>query len=241
MTAGLVMFVTGAVGDGIWHEVFGIEVDLEALLSPTHLLLFIGGFLMVTLPIRTALADDEAAGGREPWAAAWPQLVTLTLATAVVAFFSMYLSAFTDEPVAGPALLSEAMQALGIARVLVTNLLLVTPIVFALRRWDPPAGAVVVLWTAVAVGLSGLEGFHGVELVLAPVVGAVAVEVLRRRVPLIAAMAAGSLVLWCTYVAVVAATTGVAWSVELWAGAIVLATASSALLVTLTGTATTRR
>ncbi|MGH2684632.1 MAG: hypothetical protein ACRDJP_04095, partial [Actinomycetota bacterium] len=28
---GLGLFVTGAVGDGLWHEIFGIEVDLEAL------------------------------------------------------------------------------------------------------------------------------------------------------------------------------------------------------------------
>ena len=92
LTAGLVLFVTGAVGDGIWHEIFGIEVDLEALLSPTHLLLFIGGFLMVTLPLRLALADESE---RAPvWRDWWPQAVTLTLATSVVGFFSMYLSAF---------------------------------------------------------------------------------------------------------------------------------------------------
>jgi hypothetical protein len=34
---------------------FGIKVDLEALLSPTHLLLAVGGALISTGPLRTAL------------------------------------------------------------------------------------------------------------------------------------------------------------------------------------------
>lgn len=32
----------------MWHQVFGIEVDTAALLSPTHLLLMTGGLLMAT-------------------------------------------------------------------------------------------------------------------------------------------------------------------------------------------------
>ena len=87
LTVGMALFVTGAVGDGIWHQVFGIEVDLEALLSPTHLLLFTGGFLMAGYPIRAAVADrSEVAPGWSTW---WPQAVTLTLLTALVGFFTM--------------------------------------------------------------------------------------------------------------------------------------------------------
>ncbi|HUP85670.1 MAG TPA: hypothetical protein VM143_08385 [Acidimicrobiales bacterium] len=241
MTAGLVMFITGAVGDGIWHEVFGVEVDLEALLSPTHLLLVIGGFLMVTLPVRLSFADEGDNAAHLTWSAIWPQVVTLTLATSVIGFFTMYLSAFTDEPVAATAQMSESLQALGVAKVLVTNALLVVPAVLALRRWALPAGALLVLWTAVSVALSGLDGFHTGELMVAPIGGAVVFEVLRPRVPLIAAAAGASLAFWSTYVAVVAATSALAWAVELWAGAIVLATASSALVVTVLGPPVPRR
>jgi len=36
---GVLIFAAGGIGDMIWHVLFGIEADVEALLSPTHLLL----------------------------------------------------------------------------------------------------------------------------------------------------------------------------------------------------------
>ena len=230
LTAGLVLFVTGAVGDGIWHEIFGIEVDLEALLSPTHLLLFIGGFLMVTLPLRVALADDGEV--RPRWRDWWPQAVTLTLATSVAGFFSMYLSAFEGVGTRGePSVLAEDLQAYGVASILVTNLLLVAPTMFVLRRWEPPAGTFVLLFGVFGLLMTGLDGFRTIELVSAPLAGAIAVEALRRRLPLMATVASASAVMWATYFVVLELTDGVEWTVELWAGSIVLAAASSAALV----------
>jgi hypothetical protein len=235
MTAGLVLFVTGAVGDGIWHEIFGIEVDLEALLSPTHLLLFIGGFLMVSQPLRVALADTDEV--RPSWAAWWPQAVTLTLATAVSGFFTMYLSAYDGVATSRDAsFLAEELQALGIASILVTNLLVMAPTVFVLRRWEPPAGTFLLLFTAFGVLMTGLDGFRNVELALSLVVGAIVVELLRRTLPLIATAAATSVAMWLAFFAVVELTEGIAWTVELWAGSIVLAAASSAALVAINGT-----
>ncbi len=40
---GVIAFAAGGVADMVWHQIFGVEVDLEALLSPSHLLLFISG------------------------------------------------------------------------------------------------------------------------------------------------------------------------------------------------------
>ena len=230
LTAGLVLFVTGAVGDGIWHEIFGIEVDLEALLSPTHLLLFIGGFLMVTLPLRIALADEREVA--PSWPRWWPQAVTLTLATAVTGFFTMYLSAFEAVGVHPRTSLEEEMQAYGVACVLVTNLVLMAPARFVLRRWDPPVGTFVLLFTAFGVLMTGLDGFREIELVAAPVVGALVLEGLRRsRLPLLATLAFASVAMWSAYFVLIEATAGLVWTVELWAGSIVLAAASSAVLV----------
>ena len=224
---GLAMFVVGAVGDGIWHSIFGIEVDLEALLSPTHLLLFIGGFLMLSYSVRAARADRGEV--RPDWSAWWPQAVSVTLGTALVGFFTMYVSAF--EPVGGYGQLGEQGQVVGLASVLATNLLLVVPAVFVLRRWDPPTGTFLLQFGAAALLLTGLNGFEAVVLVLPALVGAAALEVLRRRTPSLMAAAAGaSFALWVSYFAVDQVAFGVAWTVELWAGAIVLAVASSALV-----------
>ena len=51
---GALIFAVGGVGDVIWHILLGIEVDVEALLSPTHLLLALGGTLILSGPLRAA-------------------------------------------------------------------------------------------------------------------------------------------------------------------------------------------
>ncbi len=48
------IFLGGGVFDLIWHQLFGIEADVEALLSPSHLILGFGAFLLLTGPLRAA-------------------------------------------------------------------------------------------------------------------------------------------------------------------------------------------
>ena len=54
--AGVAIFAMGGAGDMLWHLAFGIEVGLDALVSPTHLLLLTGGTLLLTSPLRAAAA-----------------------------------------------------------------------------------------------------------------------------------------------------------------------------------------
>ena len=56
---GVAIFSAGAVGDLVWHGALGIEDNLEALLSPTHLLLGFGGSLIIMGPLRAAWARTE--------------------------------------------------------------------------------------------------------------------------------------------------------------------------------------
>src|SRR5579864_5586049 len=51
---GVIVFGIGGVLDMIWHILFGFEVNVEALLSPTHIMLAFGGILIVTGPLRAA-------------------------------------------------------------------------------------------------------------------------------------------------------------------------------------------
>jgi len=53
----LVGFAIGALGgiaDAIWHTVFGVEFDIEAAVSPSHLMIAAGILLVVTGPLRAA-------------------------------------------------------------------------------------------------------------------------------------------------------------------------------------------
>jgi len=51
---GVPVFVLSGLGGGLRHGLLGVEVGLEALLSPTHLLLALGAVLMVAGPFRAA-------------------------------------------------------------------------------------------------------------------------------------------------------------------------------------------
>ena len=59
---GSLVFAAAGVFDLAWHTVLGFEVDVEALLSPSHLILATGGLLMIGGPIRSAAARCSSRG-----------------------------------------------------------------------------------------------------------------------------------------------------------------------------------
>src|SRR5436190_15559168 len=89
------IFLVGGVLDLVWHQVFGIEADTEALLSPTHLILALGVTLMVSGPLRAAwrrprIATEGARGGAAAWAALLPVLLALTFLLSLFTFFTQF-------------------------------------------------------------------------------------------------------------------------------------------------------
>jgi hypothetical protein len=70
---GVVIFGGGGVGDLVWHTLFGIEKDVEALFSPTHRMLACGVCLIVGGPFRAAWQR------RTPLETHWQQQVPLLI------------------------------------------------------------------------------------------------------------------------------------------------------------------
>jgi hypothetical protein len=230
---GVAMFVAGGVADGVWHTMFGIEVGVAALLSPSHLLLLSGGLLMVTSPVRSAWSSAQLPA-RAPATALLPALWATALTTAVVLFFFQYLSAFvTRAPstpeVEGPDGLLTTI--VGVASVLVTNLIVVAPVLLLARRWRLPFGTVALVAGAGAVGLTSLREFALGALVPAMVAGGLAADVLVARLrpgpdrpgAFRAVAVLVPLLLWGAWMAVYAMAYGVAWPPELWAGVLGMA------------------
>lgn len=225
MLLGLGLFGLGAVGDFVWHEIFGIEVDLEALLSPTHLALLAGGVLMVSGPFRSAWRTDTV---HEPgWRAFAPVLASITLSTAAASFFLMYLSAFRFGGLSSdPGFLGILQQTHGIASVLTTNLLLLVPTLLVLKRWRPPGGALVVLYVAVALGMVGMDGLRWPLLLVPGFIGGLTADCIGRRYGARWTAGVVPLAMWSTWFAAVEGSTGVGWPPELVAGTVILATMS---------------
>ena len=57
----------GGAGDIVWHTLFGIEAGIEALLSPTHLLLAFGGAVAVSGPLHAIWHRDRKVHRLHSW------------------------------------------------------------------------------------------------------------------------------------------------------------------------------
>jgi hypothetical protein len=233
------VFAAGGPADLGWHTLFGIEADLEALLSPTHLILFIGAGLLLTTPWRAAWSTPGAAA---PGVGEFlPVLLSAAATLAYVGFFVSYLSPFIGHIAPTTAAMAqlggpphseqlEQFQARGIANLLVTTVLLVGALMLVLRRWRPPAGTATVLFAVTAVALDAVFEFQAGWVLLASLVGGLAGDALiawLRPAPdrPWALRAVGGLVplaLWLPYMGLLASRYGLAWSAPVWSGAVVL-------------------
>lgn len=228
------VFLAGGLADLGWHTLFGIEADLEALLSPTHLVLFAGAALLLTTPWRPP--GPPRARPRQA-----REFLPVLLSAAAMLTFVSYLSPFIGHIAPTTAAMAqlggpphseqlEQFQARGIANLLVTTVLLIGALLLVLRRWHPPIGTATVLFAATAVALDAVFEFQAGWLLLASLVGGLAGDALvawLRPAPdrPWALRAVGGLVplaMWLPYMGLLASRYGLAWSAPVWAGAVVL-------------------
>lgn len=95
---GVTIFVVGGGLDLAWHTIFGIEASLDALVSPTHLVLALGAALVCSGPIRSVASRyGPEAGG---WRHAGPAVFAVTAVLALVGFFTQYAQPIGDDGIA---------------------------------------------------------------------------------------------------------------------------------------------
>jgi hypothetical protein len=228
--AGLAVFAAGGLFDLAWHTVVGIERSIDALLSPPHLTMFFGAFLALTSPLRARWAADDREEHGPTLLGLLPALLVTALATAVVAFFFMYLSVYTNSDISGSrfgrgtsATLGLASQQIGIASALATNLILFAPLLLLVRRWVLPFGAALVLLVLPAVLLAAVREFEHWHAVVTALGGALLVELVRvwlrptdeRRLAFRLFAGIAPLAFWAPYGAISFVVRGIIWSPEL--------------------------
>ncbi len=241
--AGLALFLASGVGDMAWHLAFGIERDIAALLSPTHLGLFVGAFLVVTAPFRSAWADPSL-GRHARLGRLAPAVVSAALAGSLTAFMFMYLHPTYENVVSRghlaffeefftPAQFGEVHRlniSSGVAGFMLATVFLLAPVLFLLRRWDLPLGGAAIVLGLQFVLLQALTGFEDGGLVVLGLAGALGVELLLRALrPAPSSLprlrvfcAAAPVVLWAVYFGGIALHDhGLGWKAEIWGGALV--------------------
>ena len=242
--AGVVVFGVGGVLDLLWHSLFGVEQGIDALLSPSHLTLFVGGMMLLTAPVRGAWAAPDAAAGPR---SRFPELLSLTLSTALAAFFLLYSSAFL-RPGVDQAFVRLPEDAPGhdaaeipaiftMTSYLVTTALVVIPLLLLAKRGPVPRGAVAMLIVTVVWLSSALAQFEQVGVAVAVTVAAVVADVIvvranalssRWRLPTVGAVLPATI--WPAVMLAVAVTDGIRYPVALWTGVVVLTVLAGALL-----------
>ena len=223
---GVACWIVGGPFDAVWHELFGFEADVEALLSPAHTILALGFGLMVSGPLRAALLRPR---GR--WIDELPMVLSTTYVVSILTFFTQIAhplaNLFGARGFSGGADLTE----LGVIGLLLTSTILTAPLVFLLALGRLPSGTVVILVgiNSVASGFVFDLGAYPTAAVLGVIVGALGAEAARallrpapnRAVGFFAWSFLLPVMLTATYFLALALTTGVAWSPHLSLGSIV--------------------
>lgn len=123
---GVIIFAIGGLFDLYWHTRYGIETDVNALISPSHLWLALGGALIFAGPIISiASRFGSGTGG---WRISGPAICGATATMILLGFFTQYAQPIgsadewqilgKQEPVAGGALYAMRSDGTGETRVL---------------------------------------------------------------------------------------------------------------------------
>ncbi len=228
---GSLAFAAGGLGDLVWHSLFGIEEELEALFSPTHLTLGVGLALVVSGPLRAAWARP---GRRIGLGALGPALLSTALLLSAFTFFLMFA-----HPVAvmigGRGHLyfaTEVGQMAGLLGLMITAGLLVGHAYLLFLRWEVPPGGLTLVWGLNTLAMTGLiyedatQLWLGGGLIGATLLADGLARLLRpstaRPLALRTWGFAAPVLLYAAYWAALLATDGTRWAVHLWAGSVVL-------------------
>ncbi len=141
---GAVIFVAAGNLDFIWHSLFGFEENVEALVTPSHLSLAVGGVLMMSGPLRMAWQKSTSQDNKMPWRA----FLSLFAVLGVFTFFTQFSNAFAhphlvtgDIPAADTYLWDTTL----ISYVLIPSALFMGFILFVILRWKLPLGSLTLL------------------------------------------------------------------------------------------------
>ncbi len=232
---GLGVFALGGIGDGIWHTVFGIETSIDALLSPTHLVMLTGILLTVTAPVRAywRIPGAEIASS---FLSFFPVAAAAGLVATAAAFFFMYANGLANWQMTRPYVPynDDMVAAYGVLSTLVMTVILIGPVFFLLRRWSTPLGTFTFVFLLAGLGLAALDAFEFWWQIIAPLAGGLTADLVvsrsragggtgHDRRTIWSIVVAVPLVMWSVSTLVIHLAWTVRWPPELWLGQIVLA------------------
>lgn len=155
--AGLIVFLLGGISDMIKHTMLGFEQGFDALVSPTHLLIGAGMFLVIVGPIASAMRRMDRP---KSLPAQLPMLLCAASMMELVHWGMQFIFLSGAENMNAPVVPSAAFphdtltllmlqyykQGIGLLAVIVQSMMIVGFAAFLGRRIRPAFGAVTVLF-----------------------------------------------------------------------------------------------
>lgn len=244
------IFAVSGVADMIWHILFGIEQNVEALLSPTHLGLATGLILCMSGPLRAAWRRPESA--TRGWKALLPALFSIAFILSVFTFFTEYAHPFVrlTASIVNPAGIpvNQASVSLGLVSILFQAALLASIVLLLVRRFTLPFGAFTMIFTLNITLLSILSNHY--NLIPAAMLAGLGADLIYWRLRpstkrpdmlRLFAFAVPAFFYLC-YFLNLEIIRGIQWSIHLWLGSVFMAGITglllSFLMVPLRGAAT---
>ncbi|GAA2307298.1 hypothetical protein GCM10010149_66450 [Nonomuraea roseoviolacea subsp. roseoviolacea] len=237
-------FAAFGFADMMWHTILGIETTINILFSPSHLGLIVTMMLIITTPVRSAWNAPDV-GARPTLGRLLPALVGLAFATTLVSLFLSYGDAMQYGPESivqaysllergagpGPVLVGPGADRVAVAMV-VTNVIMLSPVLLLVRRWVLPFGSVTVMYTIMVLMPGAQTQFRNLPILLSFVVAGFVSDLLirwlrpsgERRAAYWAFAGLSAFATWSLYIGIASATGGGLPAVpELWTGAPVIA------------------
>jgi hypothetical protein len=219
---GVPLFLVAGAGDMVWHILFGFEVGIDPLLSPTHLLLALSGMLILTGPLRASWRRSTPQQG---WPALWPAMLILSAVLGLFSFFTSFAHPMVDTDLITNFPYTEEKGSWGAAGILLQSAIITGMVLFALRRWRLPLGALTLILTLNTALISVFEDQY--PLILTSVLAGVILDLLYWRLQpsvkrlealRIFAFAFPLIYNLCFFVPIILYNGGIPWTIHLWLG-----------------------
>lgn len=227
---GIILFGIGGFADLIWHERFGFEVDVEALYSPTHLILVVADGLIIAGPIRHALRRDTDLRNQD-WIYSLPVVLGFSFFLSMLTYFtplSHPLSViYATEPTSDIFLERRHIDALGTSSVILQSIFLVSVLIVAILNFEFKFGSLAIIVAINGIIMSAIA--ENWTMIIVSLLGALSTELLYQfyvrsnnqyRLQLFGL--AVPILFYSIYFGTLLIVDTVYWSIDLWLGSIVL-------------------
>jgi hypothetical protein len=233
---GLCILGVAGPADLIWHSVYGFEINVEAIVSPPHLALFLGGLLVSSTGIRSMWAKRDIAPSMRGYL---PALLSGILFIAMVNFITMYLSAWMTNVAPTKAFVNDLKRfpyytvGQSLASIVISTIVLLGPTLLILRRWRVPDWTFTITYVAFGLLMNIMTQYRDAWTLIALGLTGLAVDLMQRafapardrRLTLGGIRLVGSLaavVLWFSYFILLALEKGIGWKPTTWIGVCVI-------------------